>query len=48
MQNFVIFWSDFLEIVCDFLLSTPIIWFVGIFILISLFGFLQKAFNISK
>ena len=48
MQNFVSFWSDLFEIVCDFLLSPPIIWFTAIFVLISLIGFLQKAFNISK
>ena len=48
MQNFVTFWADLFDIVSDFLLSSPIIWFVGIFILISLVGFLQKAFNISR
>ena len=46
MQNFVSFWSDMFEVVCDFLLSAPIIWFVGIFILICLCGFLEKLLNL--
>lgn len=47
MQNFVTFWSDLFGIVCDFLLSAPIIWFVGVFILICLCSFLQKLVNIK-
>lgn len=47
MQNFVIFWSSMLDIVSDFLLSEPIIWFIGCFILIFILGFLQKLLNIK-
>ena len=47
MQNFVSFWSDLFEIVCDFLLAEPIIWFVGVLVLILLIGFLQKLINIK-
>lgn len=47
MQNFVSFWSSMLDIVSDFLLAEPIIWFVGCFILIFILGFLQKLLNIK-
>lgn len=47
MQNFVSFWSDLFQIVCDFLLSEPIIWFVGVIVLILVTGFLQKLVHIK-
>lgn len=47
MPYFVSFWSDLFQIVCDFLLAEPIIWFVGVLILILLVGFLQKLLNIK-
>lgn len=42
MQDFVTFWGDFLPIVCDFLLSDPIIWFIGILISIFVASFVRK------
>lgn len=48
MQDFVSFWSDLFGIVSDFLLSEPIIWFVGIFILICLAGFLNSIIYARK
>ena len=42
MQNFVSLWSDIFEILSDFLLSAPIIWFIGIVILILIAGFIRK------
>lgn len=47
MQDFVSFWSAMFSIVCDFLLSEPIIWFVGIFVLICVCGLLQRLINIK-
>lgn len=47
MQNFVAFWSDMLGVVSSFLLSEPIVWFVGCFVLIFILGFLQKLLNIK-
>lgn len=48
MSNFVSFWSAMFDVVQDFLLSEPIIWFVGLFILFILVGLLRQVFNISK
>lgn len=45
MQNFVSLWSSLFTVVCDFLISEPIVWFVGVFILILLCSFLQKLLN---
>lgn len=42
MQNFVSFWGSMFELVSDFLLSEPIIWFVGILILILIAGFIRS------
>lgn len=46
MQNFISFWSDLFGIVCDFLLEPPVIWFVGVLILIFVIGFVRKLINI--
>lgn len=35
MQDFVIFVSELLPQICDFLLSDPIVWFVGVFLLVG-------------
>ena len=48
MQNFVSFWASMFDIVCDFLLSDPIIYFVGLFILIVIVGFIKEIVTISK
>lgn len=48
MQSFVTFWASMFEVVQDFLLSDPIIWFVGLFMLFIIVGLLQKILNISK
>lgn len=48
MQSFVTFWASMFQVVQDFLLSEPIIWFIGLFVLFILVGLLQKVFNISK
>lgn len=42
MQDFVTLWSSLFGIVTDFLMSPPIIWFVGIVILILIAGFIRK------
>lgn len=48
MQNFVSLWSDIFSIVSDFLMSEPIIYFVGIIILICIAGFINKIIFPSK
>lgn len=48
MQNFVSFWSSMFQIVSDFLMSDPIIYFVGLFILIVLVGFIREIITVSK
>lgn len=48
MQNFVSFWSDFLGVVCDFLLSEPIVYFTGLFILIVIGAFLKQLITVSR
>lgn len=48
MQNFVTFWANILPVICDFLLSEPIIYFVGFFILILIAGFIRSILFISK
>lgn len=48
MQNLLIFWRSFLDLVSDFLLSEPIIYFVGLVLLLMLVALLQRVFNISK
>ena len=42
MQNFVTFWGEMFSLVADFLMSEPVIWFVGLFILIVIAGFITK------
>lgn len=42
MQDFVTFMASMLSTICDFLLSEPIIWFVGIFLLSAVAGFVFK------
>lgn len=41
MQSFVSFWSQLFGILSDFLLSEPIIWFVGVLLLICIAGFIN-------
>lgn len=48
MSNFVNLWTDILNIIADFLLSEPIIWFVGIIVLLLIVAILQRVFNISR
>lgn len=42
MQDFVTLWRELFSIASDFLLAPPIIWFVGIMILILIAGFMRK------
>ena len=42
MQDFVTFWGSFLDLISDFLLAEPMIWFVGICILILIAGFIRS------
>lgn len=48
MQNAVTFWSSLFQIISDFLLSEPIIYFVSIIILLMIVALLQRVFNISR
>lgn len=48
MQNVVIFWESLFEIIADFLLSEPIVYFVSIIILLCIVALLQRVFNISR
>lgn len=48
MSNFVTFWSDIFDLVSSFLLSEPIIWFIGILLLICLAGFINKILYARK
>lgn len=47
MQNFVTFWGEFFPIVSDFLTSEPVIWFVGIIVLIMIAGFIMKIIRLK-
>lgn len=35
MQDFLTFSTDLFQIVCEFLLTEPIVWFVGVLLLAS-------------
>lgn len=48
MSNFVTLWASMFSVLQDFLLSEPIIWFVGLFVLFMLVALLYKVFNITK
>lgn len=47
MPNFVSFFSTFLEIVVDFLMAEPMIWFVGLFILLIVVGVVRRLLHLS-
>lgn len=46
MPNFVSFFSNFLEVVVDFLMADPIIWFVGLFVLLFTIGIVRKILHL--
>lgn len=48
MSNFVMLWSDLFQVVSDFLLSEPAVWFVGVFLLFMIVALLRKVFNLSR
>lgn len=47
MQNFVSFWEAFFPIISDFLTTEPVIWFVGIIVLIMIAGFIMKIIRLK-
>lgn len=47
MQDFLIFMRGMASIVSGFLLSEPIVWFVGIFLLAAVVSIFHKAIRLS-
>lgn len=46
MQDFLIFWSDFLQIIAEFLLTEPFYWFTGIIFLLGIVALVRRIINI--
>lgn len=46
MQDFLIFWSDLLQIIAAFLLTEPIYWFTGILFLLGIAALVRRIINI--
>lgn len=46
MGQFLSFSSQFLEIVVDFLMSEPIIWFCGLFMLLMVVAVVRRLLHI--
>ena len=46
MQDFLSLWSGFLTSICDFLLTEPVIWFTGCFVLIAVSAVFKKIIRI--
>lgn len=42
MQDFLTFFSSVFDIFADFLMTEPIYWFVGVFLLLAVFGILKR------
>ena len=42
MQDFLTFFSSVFDILTDFLMTEPIYWFVGVFLLLAVFGILKR------
>lgn len=48
MPDFVNFWASMFGVFQDFLLSSPIVWFTGLFILFAILCLVHKALNIHR
>lgn len=46
MQDFLSLWSGFLTSICDFLLTEPVIWFTGCFVLIAVVAVVNKIIRV--
>lgn len=46
MDNFLLFTSSLLTSVSTFLITPPISWFVGIFLVLTLFGLVRRICNL--
>lgn len=46
MQDFLTFTTDLFGSVCDFLMSEPIVWFVGIFLVLAVTKLVFQIINI--
>ena len=45
MSNFVTFWQQFLNLVADFLMEEPIVWFTASFVLLMIVGIVLRAIH---
>lgn len=48
MPNFVAFFEQLLDVVLNFLMADPIIWFVGCFFLLFACGIVRKILHIGQ
>lgn len=47
MSNFISFSQQFLSIIVDFLMSEPIFWFVGLFLLLVIVGVVRRLLHLT-
>ncbi len=45
MQDVIVFWTALLQAVADFLLTEPISWFTGIFVLLAIVGIVRRIID---